>query len=172
MPNLSEDDLCYAFADKIKESPEFVVWLLARTKFAHYASNVRVLWEEQKANRFSRNAPWWRHWFTSKCFCTGCFGGRETDIFVVFESTETKARFALHIENKPSKAKFTDGQAEAYPVRARCWAGQERFLNYSDVETVLIAPLAFRDLNPDSRLFDSFIPYEDVAQILPCYAVS
>jgi hypothetical protein len=64
------------------------------------------------------------------------------------------------------------GQAAAYSLRAKCWANNERYLNYSDFETILLAPLAFRQQHPAlSDLFDNFIPYEDVAKVLPCHDV-
>jgi hypothetical protein len=170
LAGLSEDQLCHAFADQIKDSPAFVTWLLGRTKkFAKFtAVDVRVLWQEQKRKRTSPAAPWWRHWFRwPGCNCDGCVGGRETDIFVVFELVRSKERFALHIENKKSKGKFTPGQAAAYSLRAKCWANSERYLNYSDYETILVAPSAFFG-EPGAELFTR-IPYEDVAKVLPCY---
>jgi hypothetical protein len=169
---LSEDDLCQAFADQIKESPAFVTWLLGRTKkFSGLrADDVRVLWEEQQEQRTSLAAPWWRHWWMGKCKCTGCIGGRETDIFVVFELIESNDRFALHIENKPPKKRFTKGQAAAYPIRAKCWAHQKRFLNYTDYEAILVAPLVFLS-SPGAELFTG-VSYEDVAKVLSCYDVS
>jgi hypothetical protein len=165
----SEDDMCSAFAYELQNSQTFVAWLLDRTRFASLASGVRVLCEEQKQNRYSASAPWWRHWFTSKCMCTGCLGGRETDIFVVFEATN-KERFALHIENKMQKSSFTPGQAAAYGVRAKCWERQRRFLDYSQSQTVLLAPTSFFANNADAALFDVFIPHEDIAKHCPTFA--
>ncbi len=170
MAVLSEDQLCHAFADQIKDSPAFVTWLLGRTKkFAKLgADDVTVLWREQKQKRTTPAAPWWRHWFRwPGCNCDGCVGGRETDIFVVFELVRSKERFALHIENKKSKAKFKPGQAAAYSLRAKCWANNQRYLNYSDFETILVAPSAFFS-EPGAELFTR-ISYEDVAKVLPCY---
>jgi|SRR5450755_20390 hypothetical protein len=171
MAVLSEDQLCHVFANQIRDSPQFVSWLLGRTKkFAkHRADDVKVLWEEQQKQRTSPAAPWWRHWWMGKCKCSGCIGGRETDIFVVFELIESNERFALHIENKPPKTRFTKGQAAAYPIRAKCWAHQERFLDYSEFETILVAPAAFLN-EPGAELFTG-IPYEDVAKVLPSYDV-
>lgn len=165
----SEDDMCAAFAHELQNSPAFVGWLLDRTRFASFGSSARVLWEEQKQNRYSPSAPWWRHWFTSKCICTGCFGGRETDIFVVFE-TNNKERFALHIENKLQKSSFTPGQAAAYAARAKCWERQERFLDYSQSQTVLLAPASFLERNADAALFDVSISHEDISSHCPAFA--
>jgi hypothetical protein len=46
-----ESDLDLAFANKIKESPEFSSWLLSRTKFSEYRSRVRLLDQEQASIR-------------------------------------------------------------------------------------------------------------------------
>jgi hypothetical protein len=56
MAGLSEDQLCHAFADQIKDSPLFVAWLLGHTKkFAmHGSEDVKVLWQEQKENELPR----------------------------------------------------------------------------------------------------------------------
>jgi hypothetical protein len=168
MQRVSEDELCKAFADHIKDSLEFVSWVLGYTKFAALGSEVRVLWKEQKEKRTSPNAPWWRHWHNPSCLCQGCRGGMETDIFIVFELIDNKKRFSLHIENKTLKRSFDKGQAEAYPVRARCWANKERFLNYTEFQTMLIAPNAFRQKknNEELVLFDSFIAHEEIAKIV------
>jgi hypothetical protein len=103
--------------------------------------------------------------------CTGCFGGRETDIFVVFESVN-KERFALHIENKLHKSSFTHGQAAAYGVRAKCWERQKRFLEYSESQTVLLAPTSFFARNPDAALFDVFIPHEEIIARCPAFSTN
>ena len=165
---MSEDEMCAAFASELQHSQAFVEWLLDRTRFAGAASGARVLWEEQKRNRYSASAPWWRHWFTSKCMCPGCLGGRETDIFAVFEAT-SKNRFALHIENKMLKSSFTPGQAAAYGTRAKCWAKQTRFLDYSESQTVLLAPESFFSKNADAALFDIFISHENIAERCPAF---
>jgi hypothetical protein len=46
-----ESDLDLAFANKIKESPEFSSWLLSRTRFSEYRSRVRLLDQEQASIR-------------------------------------------------------------------------------------------------------------------------
>jgi hypothetical protein len=165
----SEDAMCYAFAAQLQNSPDFVTWLLERTAFAAFSSSSKVLWEEQKKNRYSAAAPWWRHWFTSKCMCAGCIGGRETDIFVVFEAADHE-RFALHIENKKMKSSFSPDQALAYGVRAKCWQNQPRFLRYTRSQTVLLAPEAFRTRNADATLFDVFLSHEEIAERCPAFA--
>jgi hypothetical protein len=168
---VSEDEMCAAFAHELQYSPTFVAWLLERTRFDNVSSSVRVLWEEQKRNRYSASAPWWRHWFTSKCMCAGCFGGRETDIFVVFETADNE-RFALHIENKLQNSSFTPGQAKGYSARAKCWERQSRFLDYTQSQTVLLAPAPFFARNADAALFDVFISHEEIASRCPAFAAN
>jgi hypothetical protein len=89
----------------------------------------------------------------------------------VFESIDGKKRFSLHIENKTLKRSFDEGQAEAYRKRAECWANQERFLNYTEYRTVLIAPGAFRQEKNNDKLslFDSFIAHEAIAKFVSCF---
>jgi hypothetical protein len=40
---LSEEALCLAFAEKVKESPQFRLWLLNKTKFATHGPNTKSL---------------------------------------------------------------------------------------------------------------------------------
>jgi hypothetical protein len=162
---LTEDNLCRAFADKARTSPEFTSWLLGQTKFAESRSQARLLHEEQVWRRPHVSAErWWRHWW---CNIPALSEQRETDIFLVFEVTGSSKRFALHIENKQG-GRFRPGQAEAYEPRARFMMNTERSLNYTDFQTVMIAPLAFRANNrAKSDVFGCYIPYEDVATFIP-----
>lgn len=159
-----EDDLCRAFAEALKEQPEFASWVLARTKFATHASNARLLHKEQMSIRPRKH--WWRHWW---CHVPELAKDRETDIFTVFE-LPGGARIALHIENKRDVSRFTDGQAQAYAPRARHMLGKADYLNYGDFETMLIAAVAFRNRFPsDCSLFDVFISYEEIAGFVPLF---
>jgi hypothetical protein len=46
--------------------------------------------------------------------------------------------------------------------------GMERYLNYTDFQTVLIAPNSFRAQNQKkSDLFHCFISYEDIGRFIP-----
>ena len=160
----NEDQLCRLFANRMKDAPVFASWVLSHTKFAERGSGAKLLHDEQVWRRPNVNPDnWWRHWW-----CRLPWGEeRETDIFVVFELSESKKRFALHIENKKD-SKFSPGQAEGYRPRARHMMGKEKWLNYTDFETLLIAPLAFKKINKAKcDLFDSYLSYEDIRNFLP-----
>jgi hypothetical protein len=164
---LSEDQLCLALAERVKESSEFAAWLLSRTKFRRHIAGARLLHDEQMNLRPRRF--WWRHWW---CHIPELKKDRETDIFMVFEISNSNERFALHIENKRDNGKFATGQAEAYRIRAQHMANRSEYLNYQDFETILIAPIAFMEKYRDScDHFDSFIPYEDIAAFIPEYQI-
>ncbi len=163
---LTEDQLCEAFAEGVKEIPDFSAWLLQRTKFAPLAKSCRLLHREQMAIRPRKR--WWRHWW---CRVPELQKDRETDIFMVFETVSDRARFALHIENKRDNYQFNEGQAAAYAPRARHMLGKPQFLNYTDFSTILLAPLGFKvRFEDDCALFDVFVAYEEVANYLPVFA--
>ena len=157
-----ESDLDLAFARKIKESPEFVLWVLGRTKFKKYGSDVRLLDEEQASARTAKF--WWKHWW---CRVPELDTESETDIFIVFEIAETKQRFALHIENKMANGNFTEKQPESYAFRAKHMMSKPRYLDYTDFETILISPLSFRSRNKmRCDLFGCYISYEDISEFI------
>jgi hypothetical protein len=161
---LSEEALCLAFAEKVKESPQFRLWLLNKTKFATHGPKVRVLHEEQMSLRPRKY--WWKHWWCK--FPGQKKAGDEIDIFIVFEISQSKRRFALHIENKRHNGKFEDGQPEGYRLRAQHMANREDYLAYDDFETILISPAAFRSKYKIAcDLFDSRVSYEELAQFIP-----
>ena len=96
----------------------------------------------------------------------------ETDILVVFESS-AKKRFALHIENKLGKGHFTQYQPEMYSERAKLWQGNKRYCEYTDYETVLIAPIEFYRRNfEDANKFDRYVSYEEISILLPIFEVN
>jgi hypothetical protein len=165
---LTEDDLCELFAERVKDSPEFAAWLLRRTKFFPYARHARLLHEEQMSIRPRKR--WWRHWW---CEAPGLAkSGRETDIFMVFEvERPSPFRFALHIENKLDNGRFTDGQAQDYAVRANAMTNEADYLDHADFATILLAPEKFVERFPkECGLFDAFVSYDDVAQMIPEFA--
>jgi hypothetical protein len=158
-----ESELDSAFANKLRESPEFVSWLLSRTKFSEYGARVRLLDEEQASIR--QRTFWWKHWW---CTIPELAEERETDIFVVFEIMDTRERFALHVENRLSDGAFQRGQAEAYDFRAKHMMNMDRYLNYSDYQTILISPISFKNKNGiKCDLFGCHIAYEDIAEFIP-----
>ncbi|MBN8905229.1 MAG: hypothetical protein J0H99_01085 [Rhodospirillales bacterium] len=160
---LTEDELCSAFAEAAKNSETFTRWILLRTKFAGYASAVRLLHEEQLSIRPRKF--WWRHWW---CHIPELAKDRETDIFMVFEIAGGEQRFALHIENKMDNGRFAPGQAEAYRPRAAHMANKPEYLGYQDHQTILLAPVSFMWKHPGSCThFDACLSYEDVASFVP-----
>lgn len=157
-----EDKLNDLFANKVMHSPEFRAWLLARTKFANLSGHVRILDESEYMIRPRRF--WWRHWW-----CAGIpnCGEKETDVFLVFEDITDKKRFALHVENKMRNGKFTFLQAECYAARGKHMMNRREFLRYSDFETMLIAPLGFKNqYSEPAALFDRYISYEEIAPFI------
>lgn len=142
----------------------FTQWFLGRTKFSGYAEKPV----------FSRsNHPWGRIVYTAICPDTGTsttsIKESETDVLVVFEAPDNKI-FALHIENKMGPGKFTPLQPELYPQRAAQWANKSKYGNYTDFETVLVAPLHFFQRNESgARLFDRFISHEDIGDFIPAF---
>jgi hypothetical protein len=165
---LTEDALCEIFADGIRDAPEFRQWFLSKTKFAQHANGCRLLHEEQMAIR--PRSRWWRHWW---CAVPELSKDRETDVFMVFVVTGTDKRFALHVENKRDNYKFNPGQAAAYAPRARHMLNRPDYLSHSDFQTVLLAPVAFRNrYAAEADLFDIFISYEEVARFIPQFAAA
>lgn len=158
--SLSEGQLDQALADKVQNSSEFRLWLLGRTKFRDRAIDAVLLDEEQGRNR----PVWWKHWW---CRVPDLNEERETDVFLVFEDGQSNDRFALHIENKKGNGKFLDGQPEGYAARANFMMNQEKYLSYSDWETILIAPQSFYEANElKCDHFDVFICYEDISDFV------
>ena len=165
---MRERDLDLAFSKCLVSSRPFRRWLLEQTGFRRWVEDARLLHNEQGA---ARTRPrdrqfWYRHWW-----CKLPNGAEsETDILAVFERATNKHRFALHIENKPPRGKFTPNQPAQYAARAEFMASK---LNYSEWRTVLVAPNAFQVKNDDPKkvercsAFDCFISYEDVGHFVP-----
>jgi hypothetical protein len=166
--NLTEDQLCGDFAEGVKDVPEFMVWVLGKTKFAPLATACRLLHREQMAIRPRKQ--WWRHWW---CHVPELGMDRETDIFLVFEVSGGASRFAMHIENKRDNYRFNEGQAAAYAPRAKHMLDRPEFLDHSDFTTVLLAPRGFKErFEPDCAHFDVFIAYEEVSRFLPSFSAT
>jgi hypothetical protein len=162
-----EHEYASRFAGALVEDPDFRGWVLRHTRFA--GRECRVLNEEMRHRRTNPNAPWWKNHFNPACKCHGCEGGRETDIFVVFEDTSS-CRFALHVEVKQPRDSWGKTQAERYPIRARCWVASspKRILPHTEAATMLLCPAT--KLGPyeaQARSFDSVITFEEVAALYP-----
>src|SRR5450759_447996 len=116
---MREKDLDLAFAERLKSSEDFCRWVLGRTGFSDLATESRLLYPEQTADR-PRVEPrfWYRHWWRKLPDGTES----ETDILAVFGRASVTERFALHIENKPPNSKFTQDQEKNYARRAEFMA--------------------------------------------------
>jgi len=99
--------------------------------------------------------------------------GSETDIFAVFGFGGSARRIALHIEDKPLHGRFTMDQPKNYRRRGEFMKGKTQYMNYSDFETVLLAPDAFiADHHDVISHFDRRITYESVAAEIPIFGAS
>lgn len=154
----SEDELCLAFAECVKESDTFRQWMLRRTKFGGYAKVARLLSDDQLSIRPRKY--WWRHWWS---FVPELNRERETDVFMVFEIANAE-RFALHVEVKLGTSRFEQDQASGYGPAARHMANKPEYLSYSDYQTILICTESFRESYPgDAALFDLAFTFDELA---------
>ena len=157
----TEKDLDQALEYALANDKRFAAWLLDKTKFADRHAN--YLWSRA-------DHPWGTIEYQSAEDAKAGVGPKqyqsETDVLVVF-SDENNQRFALHIENKLENGHFTELQPELYKARAEQWIGNEKYMSYTDFETVLIAPQAFYDRNcEDAEKFDRYVPYEQVGNFI------
>lgn len=164
---MNEKTLDTAFENGLRNSPEFVKWLLSHTKFC--GSHARYDWSRS-------DHPWGRVLLRVENPMTGITESvtreSETDILVVFEEMDTAKRFALHVENKMAGGSFTKYQPESYRVRAEKWLDDSKYGSYSDFETMLIAPTSFTARFPSAcRIFDRFVSHEDIGRFIPEFGV-
>jgi hypothetical protein len=140
-----------AFADKVRTSPEFVSWLLSKTKFKD-ANAVPVLVRSDN--------PWYQSRKTGR--------QSETDILIVFERQDGRERFALHIENKQAKETFQPNQPELYHERALDWMNESKWGSYQDFEVMLIAPQVFYTRHKEKAdIFHRYVPHDEIAAFVP-----
>lgn len=160
----SEKELDHALDEALARSTEFADWFLARTSFVG-TRGMRV-WSRS-------NHPWGSlpmqvldpKTQTIETVVTES----ETDIIVVYLLDSGK-RVGLHIENKVGLGRFRPNQADFYAQRAGAWVNVEKYGDYADWGTVLIAPERFRARYPEeSSKFDAFISHEDIAQFVPVF---
>lgn len=161
---ITEVQLDHAFAEALEQQPPMQEWLLSAGRFSRLTGSSTLLVAEQETARRTAN-HWWKHWW-----CRLPDGSEsETDIFLVF-SAANSLRFALHIENKPVHGKLLIPQAADYRRRAAYKANNPKWLNYSDFETILLAPSAFIRRHPEeTSLFDRSITYEEAASFAPLF---
>lgn len=159
---LNEKDLDKILDNGFINSECFSKWFLSKTRFSNL--NAHFKWSRS-------DHPWGRFTVDLKNEETGeieqITRDSETDVLVVYE-TDKGNNVALHIENKLANGKYTQYQPEFYSKRAEIWRNEEKYGNYSDFETVLVAPIEFYANNFEaSQYFDKFVSYEEVGILLP-----
>ncbi len=163
---LNEKDLDKILEDGFKNSDSFSKWFLSKTRFSNL--NAKYKWSRS-------DNPWGRFTFELENEETGKIEqitrDSETDVLVVFE-TRTGNNIALHIENKLANGTYTQYQPDFYQKRAEIWRNNKKYGNYSDFETVLVAPIEFYRNNFEaSQHFDKFVSYEETGILLPEFSV-
>ena len=167
MNKRTEKALDKAIEDAFKTSHEFANWFLSKTKFADKAAS--YLWSRS-------DNPWGRIPLTIRNPKSDAveeiIRESETDILVVFQTNDF-IRFALHIENKLAGGKFTPLQPELYAERAKLWLQNPKYKEYTDYETVLLAPIHFHEKwIHESKKFGCYISHEDIAKHVPAFQAS
>ncbi len=158
----SEKDLDQALAAALESNPILVAWVLAQTKFA--GNNLAF-------HSCRSNHPWGAHPFTSINLESGnreeTRRQSETDVLLLL-SDEHGHIFGIHIENKLGSGAFTKLQPEMYPQRAAHWIDNPKYGNYTDFDTILLAPHSFQLRNREQAdLFGCFVSHEEIAQFVP-----
>ena len=160
----TEKELDLALAAELESNPEFLVWLIEQTKFAGCGPT----FQSCRANH-----PWGTHPFPVTDFESGEIHmtkrQSETDVLLLIEDREGRL-LGVHIENKVSAGKFTDSQPEMYAHRAAHWIGNPKYGGYSDFDTVLLAPEAFRLRNASHvGIFGCFVSHEMVGERISAF---
>lgn len=160
----TEKDLDLALATELEANPLFLNWLVGQTKFG----NCDAVFHSCRANH-----PWGTHPFPITDASTGesrtVQRQSETDVLLIISDRDRRL-LGLHIENKLGAGKFTDLQPEMYAHRAAHWIGNPRYGGYSDFETILIAPEAFRLRNTmQAASFGCFISHEVIGNYIPSF---
>ncbi len=158
----AEKDLDKILDTGFRNSDEFSNWFVSKTRFSNFGAYYSWSRSDHPQGRFT---------FDIENPETGELESitrdSETDVLVVYEDTQGN-RFALHIENKLANGKYTPYQAGFYARRAEAWLFNEKYGNYSDYETVLVAPIEFYSNHfVESQKFDKFVSYEEVGLLLP-----
>lgn len=160
----SEKELDRALADALSTSQPFLQWFLGCTKFA--SRNAKIV-------SCRSDHPWGTHPYVLDCGeAEGVETTRqsETDILLIVKAADEET-LGIHVENKVGVGRFTADQPEMYAFRARHWIGNPRYGNYTDFDTVLIAPRGFIERNHDQVLcFGAVLAHEDIAQYVPAFA--
>ena len=163
----TEKQLDLVLAKRLQDDEKFRAWLLSKTLKGALYSRLVVLRADN---------PWGRVRTILPNPATGALEvvvrEAETDVLAVFEGASGR-RLALHIENKLAGGRFTPYQPEMYATRAEAWRMVEKYGNYDEWETILIAPLSFKARNEDdARKFMSFIAHEELAEYEPAFGAA
>jgi hypothetical protein len=164
----------YRYAEPIARGlladPDFRRWVLSKSKFVEVAG-ARLLKDDVVQHRKNPVAEWWRFHFSMICDCLGCSGGRETDIFTVFEGP-TGLRFAMHFEVKQPADGFQPKrlQEQRYPIRANCWIqnAPPTVLPHKDASTgIFFSERKRAKYAPLLNSFDAKITFEEIEREFP-----
>jgi hypothetical protein len=154
-----EKALDRALNEMLKASPQFVTWLLDRTKFAGRGGIYTWSRADNPWCKMSVDTPTGQRAVES-----------ETDILAVFTDAHG-IRLGIHIENKRGTGRFRSGQPVLYAKRAAFWVGNPSYGSYTEYTTLLVAPREFQRRCPEeSALFEAFISHEDLASHIPLFA--
>jgi hypothetical protein len=157
-------------AGALVSDPDFRKWVLAQTRFAKY-DDAELLAEKMLQKRSKGASNWWASHFQFRaCDCSGCVGGKETDLLAVFE--KDGYRFALHFEVKRPGDTFKPGkqQPEDYRTRAECWVRKapRTVLDHQDAETILICdPGRLPGFSTYATQFDRVITIQEIRGAFP-----
>ena len=158
----TEKELDLALKTEFETNPTFLRWFISQTKFAGCESTLLMCRADH---------AWGRHPFpvTDKWGVTS-IEERESETDVLLIISDKNRTLSVHIENKLGIGKFTHDQAEMYPYRAAHWRGNPKYGAYTDFETVLLAPEAFRERNVvQASLFGCFISHEVLSEYVPIF---
>jgi hypothetical protein len=157
-----------AFANALRDDPDFLKWVLGQTPFAG-RDGVHVIWDEMITKR-PKAKFWWKNYWTGSCKCLGC-SGSETDVFVALQDV-SRRRFALHIEVKQPTDRFDPAkrQGERYSVRAACWAraAPATVPVHAEAGTIILCSETKRvNFTAEIQYFDACITFEEIARTFP-----
>lgn len=167
-----------AIAEGAFDSRDIRNWIISGTPAEGAYTDARILIDDQRAVRWLRKPtkqPFWANYhcgLDSKCVCRPPETKRlESDAIFFLENPAGRV-LAIHVELKRPNEAFLDGQAEAYPMRAACFAKthQDRpTLNaHHDWTTVLFCgPEKLSD--PRIANFKRVITHDEAAPMLPGY---
>jgi len=164
----------YQYAEPIARAlatnKQFSQWVLSNSIFADVA-DARLLKDEMILQRQSPTAEWWRFHFSMSCKDPCCSGGRETDIFAVFEAADKK-RFAMHFEVKQPTDRFDPKRMheQRYALRAQCWTNKAppKVLEHQDASLGIFYSESSRSkFEPVLSYFPTQITFEEIEKKFP-----